>query len=288
MHRPPVAVRTVPRHAGLRQMPRLTWAKSHLSPIPALFPVGNDIGMKQVEQANDVAGSFSPPQSAVVRIAIYDVDRTLTRRPTWSLFLLESMAYRTPWRAVLIPLLIPVAIAYALRLLPRRVMKQAMHCIALGRRIPRQEAMILGDRFAQSLFADGLLPEALAQIERDRAAGCHIMLATAAPELYIEPLARRLRINDWVATRSIWQDNHLTCLIDGENCYGDEKLSRIRAALEQRGLRREQLHVRFYSDDISDRAVCEWADEPVAVNACKALSRVAREKGWQLSDWRQQ
>jgi HAD superfamily hydrolase (TIGR01490 family) len=243
--------------------------------------------MKQADQAPDAAAYFMAAETALRRIAIYDVDRTLTRRPTWSLFLLQSMAFRAPWRAVLIPLLIPVALAYALRLIPRRLMKQAMHWAALGPHIARNEAMVLADRFAQSVFADGLYDQGVAQIAKDRADGWHIMLATAAPDFYIEPLARRLAITDWVATRSLWQDDGLSCRIDGENCYGQEKLRRIQEALEHRGIRRDQAYIRFYSDDISDKPVCEWVDEPVAVNPGNAMARLARQSGWHLFDWRQ-
>jgi HAD superfamily hydrolase (TIGR01490 family) len=243
--------------------------------------------MKQADQTPDAGGYFMPAETALQRIAIYDVDRTLTRRPTWSLFLLNSMAFRAPWRVVLIPLLIPVALAYVLHLIPRRLMKQTMHWAALGPLIARNEAMLLAERFAQTLFAEGLYDKGVAQIAEDRADGWHIMLATAAPDFYIEPLARRLAITDWVATRSLWLNDRLSCRIDGENCYGQEKLRRIKEALEHKGIRRDQAYIRFYSDDISDWPVCEWVDEPVAVNPGNTMARLARQSGWRLFDWRQ-
>ncbi|QJQ32575.1 HAD-IB family phosphatase [Sphingomonas lacunae] len=242
--------------------------------------------MKQADPTPEAAGPRMTTPSAAKRIAIYDVDRTLTRRPTWWLFLVQSMAYRAPWRALLIPLLVPIAILYVLGLIPRRLMKQAMHRVALGPAIPRNEAVLLADRFAQGLFANGLHAQGLAQIEQERADGWHIMLATAAADFYIEPLARRLQVTDWVATRSLWHGDSLSHRIDGENCYGREKLRRIQQLLEQRGLQRDQLFIRFYSDDVSDRPLCDWVDQPVATNPGKAMEQLARQKGWLQLDWR--
>lgn len=42
-------------------------------------------------------------------LSIFDVDRTITRKPTYSLFLLFAMRRHAPWRALLLPLLLPVA-----------------------------------------------------------------------------------------------------------------------------------------------------------------------------------
>ena len=225
------------------------------------------------------------PIAEPYRVAIYDVDRTITRLPTYSRFLLHAIAHRAPWRALLIPLLIPVAIAYALRLLPRRFMKQAMHWVALGRHVPRKEAEHLADRFAQSLFTDGLYPAALAQIRRDQDDGWHIVLATAAPDFYIAPLADRLGITDVIATRATFQAGQLTCRIDGENCYGAAKLDRVVQAMADMGIDRDRMHIRFYTDHASDRPLCEWVDEPIAVNASPRMARLASERGWSQFDW---
>src|SRR3546814_1632958 len=75
-------------------------------------------------------------------------------------------------------------------------MKQAMHRIAIGRALPQREAARLADRFARRLIADGLYTESVALIERERAAGRRIVLASAAPRLYTAALARRLGIAD--------------------------------------------------------------------------------------------
>src|SRR3546814_14488095 len=87
------------------------------------------------------AGALSP-----VTLSVFDLDRTLTRLPTYSRFLLFAARSRAPWRLLLLPLLLPVALLYALKIVPRRTMKQAMHRIAIGRALPQREAARLAAR----------------------------------------------------------------------------------------------------------------------------------------------
>jgi HAD superfamily hydrolase (TIGR01490 family) len=221
-----------------------------------------------------------------MKLSIFDVDRTITRKPTYSLFLLFAMRRRAPWRAVLLPLLIPVALAYSAGLLSRRAMKEAMHRVALGSAIPRERAAVLAEEFAERLFRSGLYPQAIERIAAERGSGRTVVLATAAPALYIEPLARRLGIDHVVATAGTHADDALTHRIAGANCYGAEKLAMIVAALREQGMVRERAHIRFFTDHASDRPVCEWADEVFAVNPSGAMAELARQKDWPILDWR--
>jgi hypothetical protein len=45
--------------------------------------------------------------------AIYDMDRTVTRRATYTPFLMHCALRRAPWRLLLLPFVIASMIAYA-------------------------------------------------------------------------------------------------------------------------------------------------------------------------------
>jgi phosphoserine phosphatase len=59
----------------------------------------------------------------------------------------------------------------------------------------------------------------------------------------------------------------------------------IEAWLERVGLERDAVHIRFYSDHVSDAPVHHWSDEAFAANAHRRLIRVAEAEGWQVLDW---
>ena len=226
------------------------------------------------------------PVPAKAMLSVFDLDRTLTILPTYTPFLLFAIRTRAPWRVLLLPLLLPVAALYALKLIPRRTMKQAMHRVALGPRLAERDAARLADRFARRLVARGLYPQGLALIEAERAAGRRIVIATAAPHFYTAALARRLGIADVIATESTWRDGCLTPAIGSANCYGGDKRHRVAAFLDRAGIARDRAHIRFYSDHISDLPMFGFADEAVAVNPSAKLRRLAEARGWPVLDWR--
>lgn len=231
----------------------------------------------------------APPPGAcppLCAVSVFDLDRTLTRRPTYSLFLIRSALVLAPWRLLLVPLLAPVALLYLLRLLPRRRMKEAMHAVTLGRRLPEQTVAALADGFARRLARGGLYEQGLALLAAERAAGRRLVLATAAPHFYAAAIARHLGIADLVATQSRWRDGHLTPAIDGENCHGPAKARRLAHFLAPLAASRAALHVRFYTDDASDLPALAWCDEAVAVNPGAKLRHTATERGWRILDWR--
>lgn len=231
---------------------------------------------------------ISTKPRAVARISVFDLDRTLTRRPTYSLFLLRAAWEVGPWRLLLIPLLLPAAIAYAVHLLPRKRMKELMHRLLLGRNVGRAEVRELAEAFARDLIADGLYPEAIEQIRHEAAAGRRVIIATAAPAIYVRPLARQLGISDVVATSETWDEDRLTPAISGENCHGPEKRRKLERLLRSLRIRRRDAHIRFFSDDISDLPSFEWSDEAIAVNPCPPLVALAQARKWRVLDWRGQ
>lgn len=222
----------------------------------------------------------------MTRLSIFDFDRTLSKRPSYSAFLLFAAARTAPWRLALVPLLLPDGIAYAKRRIERKAMKERMHRLMLGRRLPRRKLERAAEAFARKIAASGLFPQALAQIAADRTEGRRILIATAAPRHYIAPLARLIGVDGVIATRESWDADHLLPGIDGENCYGPAKLAMIEHYLSAEGIDRAAAHVRFYSDDISDLPAFEWSDEAVAVNPSSGLRATALERGWPILDWR--
>jgi len=107
-------------------------------------------------------------------------------------------------------------------------------------------------------------------------------MATASYRIYAAAIAERLGFTDVIATET---ELNASGRIEGLNCYGDHKLTMIRAWLEREGLEREAVHIRFYSDHISDSAVHRWSDEPVATNAHDRLIRLAQAEGWEIHNW---
>jgi HAD superfamily hydrolase (TIGR01490 family) len=237
-------------------------------------------------QARYLCPSAAQQGACMVRLAIYDMDRTITRVATYTPFLLHAAARRAPWRLIFVPIVILSMLAYLAKLIDRGRLKEINQALLLGRHIAPAELRLVVDSFAERTLASNILPGALRQIAADKAEGRRLVLATASYRLYAAAIAERLGFDDVVATNSLeGLDGRLRAKIDGENCYGPAKLRMIESWMAREAILRTDAHIRFYSDHASDAPVLEWADEAYAVNAHDRLKTLAKARGWVMEEW---
>ena len=200
------------------------------------------------------------------RIALYDLDRTVTRAPTFTPFLVHMAASGNPLRLLLAPLWILAMLGYKAKLYGRKSLKQFGLRLLVGKvvRSPALQPRI--DRFVTRQLAHNIQPGARAQIAADRSAGVTLVLITAAPAIYATALAEALGFEACIATRhQCLSDGSLLALIDGENNYGSEKVARIEGWLAEQGLTRADCHLTAYTDHASDAPILNYADAGVLV-----------------------
>jgi HAD superfamily hydrolase (TIGR01490 family) len=221
-----------------------------------------------------------------VQLAIYDMDRTITRRATYTPFLVHAALRMAPWRLALLPLVLLAMLAYIVRLIGRGTLKEWNYVLLIGRGVAPERLEPVIESFADRQVAGNIMPGARRSIAADRAAGRRLVMATASYRLYAAAIARRLGFDDVIATETgLDAKGRMVARIEGENCYGPAKLDMIEAWMAREGLARDAVHIRFYSDHVSDHHVHRWSDEPVAANAHARLVRLARAEGWDVVDW---
>ncbi|MBE1528829.1 HAD superfamily phosphoserine phosphatase-like hydrolase [Sphingopyxis sp. OAS728] len=220
-----------------------------------------------------------------IRVAIYDLDRTVLRKPTFTLFLLWAAWSEARWRLLLLPVLAALMIGYALRLYGRNRFKPAAIRLMLGASIAPQRAEKLATDFAAWRVPRDVPPGAASCIARDRTEGYRLLMATAAPEFYAGAIAEALGFDAIVATRHR-RDDHGNWLpqLDGENCYGAEKARRVNEWLDANAAD-GAAHIRAYSDHASDAPTFALANEFWLIGRGPRLSRLAERKGWQTLDF---
>jgi HAD superfamily phosphoserine phosphatase-like hydrolase len=221
------------------------------------------------------------------QLAIYDMDKTITRKATYTPFLVHAALRLGPWRLLTLPLVCLSVLAYAVRLIDRARLKEINYILLVGRRVAPDRLEPVIQSFADRQIATNIMPGARASIAADRAAGRRLVMATASYRIYAAAIAERLGFKDIIATEtSLDAKGRIIAWIEGSNCYGDSKLAMIQAWLEREGLMRDAVHIRFYSDHVSDAVVHRWSDEAVAANAHDRLLQVAHAEGWEIVDWR--
>ena len=220
------------------------------------------------------------------QLAIYDMDRTVTRWPTYGPFMWHAARRLAPWRILFAPALLATGLLYLLRVIDRGRLKELNYRILIGRVAPEKLERAIQD-FAESQVRTNVMEGARTRIAEDKAAGRRLVMATASYRLYAAAIAQRLGFDDVIATDIEYDAQGRTVArIDGANCYGLGKLDMIEAWLQQQGLERDTVHIRFYSDHISDAPVHAWSDEAFATNAHDRLVRLAETEGWEVLEWR--
>jgi len=135
-------------------------------------------------------------------LAIYDMDRTVTRRATYTPFLLHCAAQRARWRLAFAPAVALSMTAYGLKAIDRARLKEINHRLLLGYALSDDDLKPLVESFAEKTIRDNIQPGAVRAIARDRAEGRRLVMATASYALYVDAIAERLGFDDVIATRS--------------------------------------------------------------------------------------
>ena len=163
-----------------------------------------------------------------IRIAIYDMDKTVTRRATYNGFLIHMAWNKSPWRLLLAPLLPLGLLLYAVKLWDRGRLKQFAQTLLIGGRVSPQAFARYLESHADLVLGRNVYQEAQWRIEAEKADGYRHVIATASYRLYVDAIARRLGFESVIATELATDSSgHVLARIDGHNCYDAAKLDRV-------------------------------------------------------------
>jgi hypothetical protein len=100
------------------------------------------------------------PPGMKAQLAIYDMDRTITRRATYTPFLVHAALRLAPWRLLLFPLVLLSMLAYVLKLLDRGKLKEINYRLLVGRGIAPERLEPVVESFAERQLATNIMPGA--------------------------------------------------------------------------------------------------------------------------------
>ncbi len=216
-----------------------------------------------------------------MRAALFDMDRTLVRKETLSLYVRYQRSIGEATRRDLLRVLYwvtqytmgmidaPEVATRALRVLegtPEAAM--AARCDDWFRRYVETHVCDLGRR----------------AVEHHRERGDLLAIVTGASPYVAWPLARRLGIDHVVASElEVGPQGLFTGRFVDPLCLGDGKIVRARRLAEAQGF--ELSAATFYTDSFTDLPLLEVVAEPVIVNPDPRLKRLAKKRGWRIERW---
>ena len=160
--------------------------------------------------------------------------------------------------------------------------RQAALAFVEGR--PVDELKALSEEIFDELMAERIWSgtHALARLHLE--AGQRVWLVTAAPVELGAVIAQRLGLTGAIGTVAEIADGRYTGRLVGEMMHGPAKAAAITELAIREGL--DLSRCAAYSDSINDVPMLSAVGRPVAVNPDAALRRAARDRGWEIRDFR--
>jgi HAD superfamily hydrolase (TIGR01490 family) len=138
-------------------------------------------------------------------------------------------------------------------------------------------------QFMAEVIRPAIRPEALALIERHRAAGDHLLVVTATNEFVTRPIVQALGIAELIAVELQRDANGwFTGEIEGTPSMREGKVQRLQQWLDARGLSWTSVQTTFYSDSPNDLPLLSRVNHPVATNPDTVLRAEAHKRGWPI------
>jgi len=113
--------------------------------------------------------------------------------------------------------------------------------------------------------------------------GDTILLASATNELIVQPIAKRLDIQNVIGTQVKFINDKCTGEYIPPSALGEGKLQLVQQWMQKNNFD-DFNGVTFYSDSINDLPLLEAVDFPKAVNPDAMLEKISLERGWEIID----
>ena len=188
-----------------------------------------------------------------MKLAIFDFDGTITAKDS----LIEFIYYAVgPARFLLgFTYLAPVFILYLLKIMPNWKAKE-ISLTYFFNDWPVDQFQEIADDYSQNKLSSIVKKSALEKIQWHKAQGHTVVVVSASPENYL---------NNWcqtydlalIATRLESKDGKLTGKLAAANCYGQEKIKRLREKYRLEDFE----FIYAYGDSAGDKALKEIANQ---------------------------
>ncbi|WP_027856188.1 HAD family hydrolase [Marinobacterium jannaschii] len=137
--------------------------------------------------------------------------------------------------------------------------------------------------FVDQVIEPIIYPQARQLLKDLKNDGYQIMIISASAEQLVDPIARRLGVEQQLSVLMEFEQGIHTGRTRDVMTFREGKVLRLQRWLEQH--QATLAGSRFYSDSHNDLPLLEMVDVPVATNPDSQLTRHATARGWQQLNW---
>ncbi|MDF2697408.1 MAG: Phosphoserine phosphatase [Labilithrix sp.] len=216
-----------------------------------------------------------------MRAALFDMDRTLVRKETASLYVRYQREIGEARRRDLLRVSFWVA-QYTLGVIDApEVAARALKSVA---GISESAMSTRCDDWFRRWVEPHVCDLGRRAVEQHRERGDLLAIVTGASSYVARPLGRRLGISNIVASElEVDEGGRFTGRFVAPLCIGEGKVERTKRFAAELGFALGD--ATFYTDSCTDLPLLELVAEPVVVNPDTRLRRIAAKRGWRVETW---
>lgn len=197
------------------------------------------------------------------KLAIFDVDFTLTKRETF-IELYLFMMRKNPRLIMHMPRSLKTAFFYLFKIYDAGKTKEAFGKFLEG--IHQDEMQNVVKEFYEKRLSKIIYKDAIDTIKKLKNQGYKIYLISASPEIYLNELYNIKEVDKIIGTKLRYENGMLRSIIEGENCKGEEKVRRLKEVLKKENINVDFQESYMFSDSLSDLPLFRLVGKPYLIN----------------------
>jgi len=205
------------------------------------------------------------------KLAIFDIDYTLTKRETLVEFYFFMMK-KNPRFIKYLPKSILSSIFYVFKVYDASKAKRTFIRFIDG--IEENDMKRIVKEFYKERLSKILYKDAIAMIKKMKLEGYKIYLVSASAEFYLSEFYNIKEVDKVIGTRFIKENGLHRNKILGENCKGEEKVIRLKEVLRKGNIEVDFENSYMFSDSLSDLPLFNLVGHPYLVNFKKTHDKI--------------
>jgi HAD superfamily hydrolase (TIGR01490 family) len=205
------------------------------------------------------------------KLAIFDVDYTLTKRETLVEFYLFMMK-KNPKLLKYLPKSLFSSMFYFFNIHDASTVKKTFIRFIDG--IEECEMKKIVKEFYETRLSKILYKDAMDMIIKMKTQGYKIYLISASAEFYLNELYNIKEVDKVIGTRFTTENGLHRNKITGENCKGEEKVKRLKAVLKEEKMEVDFEESYMFSDSLSDLPLFNIVGHPYLINFKKSHDKI--------------
>jgi len=199
----------------------------------------------------------------VEKLAIFDIDYTITRKETLMEFF-KYLVSKDIKNIKFLPRALYSGLMYGVKVYDEKRVKECF--LKFIENIDEAELAKITKSFYDEKISKILYKDAVDMIKKLKKEGYMVVLISASPEFYVKEFYAIKEVDLIIGTKFTFEGGKFIRKMDGNNCKGEEKVRRLNKVLKEKNIKVDFKNSYMFSDSLSDKPLLDLVGNPYLIN----------------------